>query len=278
MPIPVRCTCGQSFQAKDALAGRTAKCPKCAQPILIPSPTPPAGSGMDDDLWDEIGLAPPVAGPQCPHCSAELKPGAILCVSCGTNLQTGERFSTLVGDPDERARTGESFGNRDLDRAARRMEEDQELQDSMGTGMPWWVLLLIFLGICTFIVAMLLIPKSLVMYVSAMLLFIGGGLTSFVAAVWITVIAFQDSTSKGVMCLLVPFYMFYYVFTNWDEVGGLFIIWLIGNGVNTVGYAMFFLASLFAGDDDEYGSREIMPRSAVVASREVFEWAPVAAS
>ncbi len=38
MPIPVRCQCGQSFSAKDELAGRTLKCPKCQSPLTIPTP------------------------------------------------------------------------------------------------------------------------------------------------------------------------------------------------------------------------------------------------
>lgn len=38
MSIPVRCQCGQSFSAKDELAGRTLKCPKCQSPLTIPAP------------------------------------------------------------------------------------------------------------------------------------------------------------------------------------------------------------------------------------------------
>ncbi len=39
MSIRARCaSCGASFQAKDSLAGKRVKCPKCAQPITIGQP------------------------------------------------------------------------------------------------------------------------------------------------------------------------------------------------------------------------------------------------
>ena len=36
--IRVSCTCGGSFYAKQELAGKRIKCPKCSQPIAIPYP------------------------------------------------------------------------------------------------------------------------------------------------------------------------------------------------------------------------------------------------
>lgn len=36
MPISVKCGCGQSFKAKDELAGKNVKCPKCQKPLTIP--------------------------------------------------------------------------------------------------------------------------------------------------------------------------------------------------------------------------------------------------
>jgi hypothetical protein len=37
MPIKVQCACGAAFAAKDELAGRIVKCPKCQQPLAIPA-------------------------------------------------------------------------------------------------------------------------------------------------------------------------------------------------------------------------------------------------
>jgi ssDNA-binding Zn-finger/Zn-ribbon topoisomerase 1 len=36
MPIPVQCDCGKKISAPDSSAGKTAKCPACGKPLLIP--------------------------------------------------------------------------------------------------------------------------------------------------------------------------------------------------------------------------------------------------
>jgi hypothetical protein len=121
MPIKVACKCGQSFAAKDELAGRTVNCPKCKQPLKIPAPSAPAkqpartgpqpapkvaaggpvgGPAVSDlgGLFDEVGVVAeaPTAGPRCPSCGKGLAPHAVLCVNCGFNLQTGQRVATMA--------------------------------------------------------------------------------------------------------------------------------------------------------------------------------------
>ena len=44
MPIKVQCSCGAAFAAKDELAGKTVKCPKCKEPIRIGAASTPAKS------------------------------------------------------------------------------------------------------------------------------------------------------------------------------------------------------------------------------------------
>src|SRR2546428_11367635 len=66
MPIPVSCQCGQSFRAKDDLAGKRVKCPKCGQVLQIPGAAPSASApGMlsIDDLM-KMDAAAPAAVPQ----------------------------------------------------------------------------------------------------------------------------------------------------------------------------------------------------------------------
>jgi hypothetical protein len=98
MPIVVSCACGQRFAAKDELAGRTVKCPKCAAPLQIKANSTPAkaavaaapeASGVGDIL-DEIGLKAGDQGSPCPKCAqGVIKPGTVVCSRCGYNLQTG---------------------------------------------------------------------------------------------------------------------------------------------------------------------------------------------
>ncbi|MCH7727868.1 MAG: hypothetical protein IH991_15520, partial [Planctomycetes bacterium] len=49
MPIPVACQCGQKFQAKETLAGKRVKCPKCGGVLSIPNVQQP-NAGADDPL------------------------------------------------------------------------------------------------------------------------------------------------------------------------------------------------------------------------------------
>ena len=130
MPIKVACSCGQNFAARDDMAGKTLKCPKCKQPLAIPRPanasrpasaakrSAPAGKAQKAaaqarpqpakqvsaarndlaDLFDEVGIAaaPAATGPPCPSCGKSLKPGALMCIECGFNLQTGQRMGTMA--------------------------------------------------------------------------------------------------------------------------------------------------------------------------------------
>ena len=61
MTISVRCACGAKLKAKDSLAGKKAACPKCAQPLRIPTSTSPEVSPPDTRtsggaVGDPLGL------------------------------------------------------------------------------------------------------------------------------------------------------------------------------------------------------------------------------
>ncbi|MFI4861909.1 MAG: hypothetical protein ACIAXF_14655 [Phycisphaerales bacterium JB063] len=130
--IKFRCKqCTHKIAVKDEHAGRKAKCPKCKEPIRVPSPKPPeddfelemvvpsGGGGVDDfDLEvvsepggvssDLASLAAMEAGASaqmvsgerrmmpCPSCGAKVKAGAALCVSCGYNFKSGQKTDAAV--------------------------------------------------------------------------------------------------------------------------------------------------------------------------------------
>jgi hypothetical protein len=132
MPITVACQCGAKFAAKDELAGKAVKCPKCSQPLKIPGgaaaspsapaskaapkatpaktatqpkaptkpanpspPTPaPASASAVGSILDEIGLVGSKTGVKCPKCQGDMQPGAVICIACGFNTQTGKQLTT----------------------------------------------------------------------------------------------------------------------------------------------------------------------------------------
>jgi len=55
-----------------------------------------------------------------------------------------------------------------------------------------------------------------------------GGTILFVSAIWITIIAYQESTSCILLSIFIPFYDLYYLVTRWDKTKRPFIIGLIG--------------------------------------------------
>ena len=86
MPISVSCQCGQSFQAPGHMAGQVVPCPSCQEPLPISASQP--RSSMDS-LLDDVGidLKGDSTG-KCPSCYADLKPNAVICISCGINLES----------------------------------------------------------------------------------------------------------------------------------------------------------------------------------------------
>src|SRR5262245_9812971 len=124
MPIKVQCACGAAFAAKDELAGRTVKCPKCQQPLAIPAagaapvvaavaarPAQPAAQRQmgaplpsqaapaqhpGGDLFAEAGLHAQQAGMvPCPGCTNPMPVAAIVCIKCGYNKKIGRRMEVV---------------------------------------------------------------------------------------------------------------------------------------------------------------------------------------
>ncbi len=63
MAISVKCGCGQDFMAKDELAGKKVKCPKCGQLLSIPGTGAPASGELSmEDLMKMDAGAPTIPG------------------------------------------------------------------------------------------------------------------------------------------------------------------------------------------------------------------------
>lgn len=58
-----------------------------------------------------------------------------------------------------------------------------------------------------------------------------GGTVGSIGSIWFLVVAFQDDTTQGVLCLVVPVYSLFYALTNFEEVKRPFSLWMIGAGI-----------------------------------------------
>ena len=179
MPIKVQCPCGAAFAAKDELAGKTVKCPKCKKPLKIgaaggapaKSATQPKQAAAarpvakpvkvkpiteekasalpgtsTESTFDEIGLQAAAVGTHpCPGCTEPMPLEAVICIKCGYNTRLGRRMET--------AKLGGSGGDGHeghgavvtglMERAAQVLDEDAaEDKKKTSEGLPWWVYLI----------------------------------------------------------------------------------------------------------------------------------------
>jgi hypothetical protein len=72
----------------------------------------------------------------------------------------------------------------------------------------------------------------------AMLLYGIGLLIAMVGAIWIVVIAFQESVLWGLGCFFIPCVALYYVITHWEKTKKPFLIEVVGGVICAIGSAL----------------------------------------
>lgn len=80
--IRVNCTCRKVLKIPEKYAGKRIRCPNCDKAIDIPT--------IDEIRQKTTGQPEEPEARHCPTCGAYLDPGDDVCVSCRTNLKTGE--------------------------------------------------------------------------------------------------------------------------------------------------------------------------------------------
>jgi hypothetical protein len=282
MPIKVQCACGAAFAAKDELAGRTVKCPKCQQPLAIPAagapampaaaPRAPAAGGAGrplgsplpsqgpppggGDLFAEAGLHTFQAGTQpCPGCSAPLPDSAVLCVKCGYNRKLGRRMETIkqVGGtllPGGHSVTADEL----LQRAARTIEEDKEEErKKTREGLPVWVYGIGLIACVGFMVAMAWLPPQIALLTGGILIYGIALIVNLYSVVRILIIAFTEGIGHGIGCLFCGLYMLVYCFMRWDQCGGYFLMMFFTNIItNLIAFILQLVLATSADDEEAY--------------------------
>ena len=229
MSIRARCaSCGTSFQAKDSLAGKRVKCPKCDQPITIGQPVAARGGAGKEggnkaslpasathnpllDLLDEVQVKSAVRGPVCPNCSKAMSQLAVVCVECGYNVETGKKLTTSVYEDD--LETGvKDVGMTDAELIMAKAQKDIEDMPVTSHGQDFGdgadsfliagislVVMLILVGIgLTVIFTMDIISQSIA---SWFISFVASLILWAVMAIWITIVAFKQKPVHGIVCI-----------------------------------------------------------------------------
>ncbi len=269
MPIKVSCQCGQQFAAKDEMAGKVVKCPKCQQPLKIGppaavGPTPAAGPRAPAaasapsavaELLDEVGFhvhkgKEDESVQHCPACDAKISDHAVLCVYCGFHLETGKFVKGLTGSGPggltQKAEGHEGAALLLLKKAERTIDQDADEERKIRTqGMPLWMIITILSIIATFAVGMSVLPGDKAFLVSGYVWIGITGIISFVYWVRLVVVAFTEKLPCGLMFLFVPFYWLYYVITRWGQCGKFFLIWLTLVVLQPLGLVFVIIAPNF---------------------------------
>jgi hypothetical protein len=260
MPIRVSCSCGKPLQVPDAAAGKAVKCPACSATVRIPAAGAPAKSAAPrpqqtpapqrpvqqpvdkglGDLFDEEGFST-TAAQVCPACRKEMKPGAVLCTSCGFHTTQGVRFEghkTPGVDIDQ--------GTMALNKAAADLEHAKKIQSDMidNAGMPPWLLALVLTVLTGLAVigvlainfsraAELSKTQNTFQFLPTFLFFSGVcfNLAAIMMQLRIMIHAFKADIVKGLMVMFVPLYILVYVIKNWRALGKSLIIMIVTGSI-----------------------------------------------
>lgn len=245
MPIKVTCRCGQQFAAKDELAGKVVKCPKCKESLQVGAPPATQGargpSGTEAAgatpsavaaLLDEVGFhvhedKADEAIQRCPACDQKISDRAVLCVYCGYHLERGKFIKGAggVGALAQKAEGHEGAAQMLLKKAEVAIDQDKDEERKIRTqGMPLWMLISILSMIATFTIGMSVLPADRAFTITGYVWIGVCGTLAVFYWFWLVVLAFKESISQGLLVEFVPFYAFYYVFKRWADLGKIFMI------------------------------------------------------
>lgn len=88
MPIQFQCVnCARTFRVRDALAGKTVKCPACETPLRVPAAgaAPPVGFALVEESAQE-------APQPCSSCGNPMPLQDRICLACGFDRVAGKRL------------------------------------------------------------------------------------------------------------------------------------------------------------------------------------------
>lgn len=217
MPIKVACDCGQKFSARDSMAGKRVKCPKCNEPLVIPKPRSKnsgsssasrPGTGITD-LLDEVGVQGARTGPICPECGTDMQPTAVICIECGFNMALGRKMYTEDKTGMD-STGGMTNAEKLLAKAEREIEQTAISSDeqNFGDGEDAW---LIALGAGIVALTMVLISLALIFYMdklpqtyTARISFLVACFASVVGFWWIVIRGFLEHIGHGLALLFSP--------------------------------------------------------------------------
>ena len=218
MAIPTKCKCGFTFSAKDALAGKRVKCPRCQNAIQVPDKATvgvavAAGPNVNKkllDLLDDAGVKATPKGPICAACGTEMEASAVICIECGYNVTTGQYLDTYTDDElaDQLENADLSDAEKAIAKAEREIDENPITADEQDFGDGADAYIVAMAGFAVFGVLVLLglgtvlIMETVTHDVNTGLISAVAGSSIYIACgIWLTMVAFKSQATQGIACI-----------------------------------------------------------------------------
>ena len=237
-PIKICVLCGEDCSQKPRTKDRKGRyyCRECYDEALerqearryAPEAPPPAadpgaepGFGVDPDNALDLGLDEPDATPVtmamvCPGCRAPLAREAVVCVSCGYNMQTASQLKVKTKKP---------------------KRDSSAAPEALGMLLSPLAVTIAALGFFGILFAVALGNEGAAMGYLAL-----QGLFALAFGVTVLVFAFMEGIGQGLLTLCVPFYIIYYVYGVCENqwIKWLFLVYLL----STVGTVVIQLQTM----------------------------------
>ncbi len=207
----------------------------------VQTQTNPAAASTMAGLLDAAGLVQKT-GMFCPNCDQPSRPGTVLCTHCGFNFSEGTKVEG------HKSTEKKQFGNKNLNAAAEMMVREASTQKRMlSSGTPWWMMFAMLTGLVMFVGGALIKmdavqtgEKSKIEWMAriqradwlpVMAGSSGTGMLLIAIFAYIALIftGFFESRKQGLLCLFVPLYLVYFMFSRIKSLklsSTVIIIWI----------------------------------------------------
>jgi HEAT repeats len=265
--------CRKRYEVDEALAGKKSRCKDCGEVFLIPVPR----GRQSDPVPAERPVSAPLLSPTPPPRAPASTPPP------PTYWESVDEEGPTVFKP-RRNPAFPAYDEVDLPPPPRaiyakptttsRRPRDWGNNPDVGitvAGLYVAAAILVVIGFWTWIqaasppadrIGQIFAITSFLLHGTALLLSLGGN-------IWLLVIAFKEKMEQGLLCLLVPCYAFYYIFSRWEDTKGAFVLELLPVGNIILLFGIAYAVGMASGRNAADAARErLAARSGAVAAED----------
>ncbi len=202
--------CRKGLSVADGMAGRAAQCPGCKGKVRIPMPVVEVEEAELDEAIAIPKRAPSVV-------ASKRRPVEENVEDDEEEIERPRRAKRRRADEDDEDDTQFAAEPK------RRKKKRNRARTAVGGVDPFYLGLIGIAVVCLLSTALGLIWPA----ISAVAILLGMMLV-VVGGIWIVVIAFGESSTDGILCLLIPFYSLYFVLAHFPETKKAFFAYLVG--------------------------------------------------